>query len=271
MALYFKKEDADELKKLPLIREVIHYLGIPVKKDSILCPLHDDRHYGSCIVSKKRRGVVCYVCNKHISTIKLLKAYNFSYYEALCILAKLSGRDFLYEQTGKSDAIKKEEKIRKRIPERLYNWEEACFLGLAPRIINISTGQSFEVPADSEYYKEMQEDGNILYTTITAYGNPLRELELEDPEAFRYLITQKAKEKMFDAIVTYDCIKEIQTAPGILKKAYPMFKDEKEKLFPALMGCYEEAVRILKKFGEEPPKKKELAAEMFIHHARSCV
>ena len=46
-------------------RAVLSYYNIPVKKNSILCPFHNDTHYGSCSINKDGRGATCWVCSSN--------------------------------------------------------------------------------------------------------------------------------------------------------------------------------------------------------------
>lgn len=269
MALYFKKEDADELKKAPLFMEVANFLGIPLKKVgglwSILCPLHDDNHYGSCMIQKNNTGAICYVCHEKIKPLRLLMNCGYKYYDSLCILAQLNGNSFQYEQTGKSESIKEEKKQKKAAPKYKYNWQETCFLGLAPQVRNIDVKYTFDEITDGEFYKEMQSDNNMLYVQTTTGGNPLRMLELEDPEAFAFIMQQKAKEKMLDCIVTYDCIKNTRKAPKCIKEVENYFTEGKDIILSSIQKTYEKAEELYKKYGgDKTPTKKELIAEMYI-------
>lgn len=272
MALYFSKEEADDLKKAPLIMETAHFLGVPMKKVgglwSMLCPLHNDNHYGSCMIKKNNTGAVCYVCHKKIRPLGLLMQHGYNYYDSLCVLARLNGSDFQYEQAGKSDEIKKEQEEREFAPKIKYNWNEACFLGFAPHVRNIELQHTFEEISEGEFYKDVQEDGSVLYVKNTTGGNPLRDLEKEDPEAFKFLMAQKAKEKMFDCIVTYDCIKKAK-GPRPLKVTRPLYEGGEDVILHAIISEYNKAVKILKKFGEKPPKKRELITEICLINALS--
>lgn len=269
MALYFSKEEAAELENAPLFMETANFLGVPMKKTgnawSILCPLHDDNHYGSCKVKKDNSGATCFVCNKKIKPLKLLKVYGHGYYGALCILAQLNGTDFQYEQAGKSNSIKKEKEQRKLALKMKYNWQEACFLGFAPHVKNIEIKHTFEEISNGQYYKDVQSDESVLYVQIQTGGNPLKDLEKEDPEAFRYLMIQKAKEKMLDCIVTYDCIKNTRKAPKCIKEVENYFTEGKDIILSSIQKTYEKAEELYKKYGgDKTPTKKELIAEMYI-------
>lgn len=43
-------------------RTTLSYYNIPVKKNSILCPFHNDTHYGSCSINRDGKGATCWVC-----------------------------------------------------------------------------------------------------------------------------------------------------------------------------------------------------------------
>ncbi len=51
--------------------EIIEAFDIPNKtrrgRTYLLCPGHDDRHFGSCYVDKNDNGYYCYVCGEHVN------------------------------------------------------------------------------------------------------------------------------------------------------------------------------------------------------------
>ncbi len=268
MALFFSDDDAMELKKLPLMKEILEHEAIRTKKMgsliSVLCPFHDDRHFGSCFVKKNNKGLFCHVCNKSISTTHFLtNARGYRYYDSLSLMAELSGTAYMYESDGKKSA-KPNEKHR-------YSWQDACFLGFAPQVKGIEEKYScsyFETADKTS--KEVQEDGTVLYFHNNTGGNPLSALEREDPEAFSHLMEQKAKEKMLDAIVTYDMVKNPKYAPSFLKEGIERCEEGRIHILEQLKESYEKVAEIYKKYsGKEPPTKKELAAELYITNAFS--
>lgn len=283
MALYFSKEEANELKANVSFPKILDYLGIPTKKVGkqicMLCPdpKHNDRHYGSCVV--KENGAYCYACGTFTNASKLLIDFEgYKPYEAFTVMADVMGVSALYEQKGKTlKEIEQERKERARAPKFLYDHEEAKFLGLVPsehagvtlkhwaRPVKYSF-LPFEVEKGHELHKEVQDDGWILYTETEKEGALIRDFEKEDPEAFRYIMQQKAKERMFDAIFTYELLKNPKQAPKILNNVRPLINEHMEGILKGLINVYEQAKDILIKYGGTAPSTKELVAEFIIRN-----
>lgn len=275
MALYFTKEEAKELKANTSFPKVLDYLSIPTKKKGnqvcILCPNpeHDDKHYGSCVV--KEDGAYCYACHTKITAAKLLIDYEgMKPNEAFTVMADIMGVTALYEQSGKSHTeIEEDKKKRKKEPKFLYNEEDAKIIGLHPfpfieRTVKLSCLPFESQEKNSKVHTTTQEDGEPLYIETMRGGNPLRDFEKEDPEAFRYLMQTKARERMFEAAFTYELIKNQRLAPKILKDV--LEGQDIDPILNAMRELYEDARRILIKYGGKVPSIKELAAEMVLRH-----
>jgi hypothetical protein len=67
---YLKKET----KRLSAgnFRAVLDYYGIPVRNNSILCPLHHDTRYGSCRLRADGRSAYCFTCEKSIDGVTVV-------------------------------------------------------------------------------------------------------------------------------------------------------------------------------------------------------
>ena len=102
MATYFDSKEIKELKRSVVFTEVLSHFGIPIKthgrSKSILCPLHNDSHYGSCLIRKN--GAYCFVCSEQINATKLAMSQGLSFYEAMNLFAQLLGRTEEFEQKG---------------------------------------------------------------------------------------------------------------------------------------------------------------------------
>lgn len=50
--------------------DIVEHFGVPYRvrrgRTYLLCPGHDDNHYGSCYVDKNDNGYYCYVCGEHV-------------------------------------------------------------------------------------------------------------------------------------------------------------------------------------------------------------
>lgn len=275
MALYFTKEEAEELKANVSFPRLLDYIGIPTKKVGkqvcILCPnpSHNDRHYGSCVV--RDSGAYCYACGTFTNASRLLIDFEgYKPYEAFTMMADCMGVSSLYEQKGKSlQEIERERKERARAPKFLYKHEDAVLLGLIPdkhieRVLNYSFSP-FDSQKNTVVHKEFQNDGELLHYETEKEGSLLREFEKEDPEAFLFLMQQKAKERMFDAAFTYELLVKPHQAPKILNAVRPS-KEHMDEVLKGLINIYEKAKEILIKYGGTAPTVKELADEMVIRH-----
>lgn len=87
------KELKSELSAMDF-KTVLNYYGIQIQGNSILCPFHNDEHFGSCIISKDQKSAYCYVCEKKISSIDLVMHFeNMRPMEAITFLwEKILGR-----------------------------------------------------------------------------------------------------------------------------------------------------------------------------------
>ena len=79
-----KKDFCDSISISPSdFDEVLNYYNIPIKKNSILCPFHSDKHYGSCFINRNKTSATCYVCppngkygkGKYFSAVDLVMHY----------------------------------------------------------------------------------------------------------------------------------------------------------------------------------------------------
>ncbi len=54
----------DDLKAIANLPEILDYLGVQNNGRDIICPFHNDRHYGSCKISKDGKLGKCWSCGK---------------------------------------------------------------------------------------------------------------------------------------------------------------------------------------------------------------
>lgn len=166
---------------------VAEHLGLEVRRvgnrNSILCPAHNDTHYGSCILTEK--GFICYSCGAHGSVIDLVMlAEDKPYGAAVEILGECCGGKEFYQAS--SDYYEM----------RLLDGESRHFLGIKNRPVYT------ELPADEECDEE---NCQYEYSVVTGEliclekrllaQNPLLELMKNDEEAYHELIAGKALEK----------------------------------------------------------------------------
>lgn len=181
--LLFEDEDKRELLEEVSIIDVLDFLGVEYRnfgcRKSILCPdrlNHNDQHYGSCYIYENSNTVHCFVCNKSFDAIELLRLNGYSYYDALCTLADLSGSPSRFE--------KQPERKQCRIP-RLTK-EQRKLIGLYPerRRIKLYTSIQENKPDTRDYdivFSEAEEENTYLPYKTLGY-NPWIKLQKENPE-----------------------------------------------------------------------------------------
>lgn len=98
-----KQELVEEVKKIP-IKSIISSRGVKTRGNDMICPFHEDHHYGSCkIVPEKgdKDGFFkCFACGKHGNSIQFISLYDgISYMDAAYKIAYehgiISQDDFL--------------------------------------------------------------------------------------------------------------------------------------------------------------------------------
>ena len=181
------------------ILSVAEKLGVRIgkmtgKRVQILCPEHDDRHFGSCILDLPRQRYHCFACNASGNAIDLIMACNHwarddgqKAYEAMKILADLSGLDL--------HACEKDIDISVvEMPSK----EELDLIGLS----------------DSPAFCMDQEDPS---RRVLVSSHPLRDFAREDYRSFKIMVCDKILEAEANLISLrnvaekYDCCDMIQT------------------------------------------------------------
>lgn len=249
MAMYFKEGDREELLDVVSPLMAVEYLGLPTKKMgsnlSILCPSHNDTHYGSCMILHGGKYCKCYACGKRFNALNILMDANGdSYYEALCTLAELAGREDDFESKKRPPKTKEEYRFAD------LNNANKTLIGIAPyaHIKNITNAQE-DVPEGNNFFRD--KDGN--YVTYNGGGNPWIDLIKEDPETAEWIIQNKCKEKL----VEYDSLIEQLRNPGCTKTSmngYKMMKSLNVRL-PELIS--------------ELERRKAVVEELYVNHGGS--
>ena len=186
-------------------------------KISILCPAHNDKHFGNCYLTEK--GFYCYACDEKGDVLNLVSLYcGISLFEAFKLIANYYGgiKHFVLSADQRKRNSSIEEKCR-IIPKP----EVLEFLGLHCKNKYARNGiysvkkilGEFEqyTPERNEYVElfpsdEESEGYKVVLSCIQK--NPLQELALSSPEIFKELIKDKAQEtyekylSMIDAVKT---------------------------------------------------------------------
>lgn len=198
MAVFYdERRILDEVSAI----DVVNYLGIKhVKKGSrysILCPDHNDRHFGSCIITPK--GYHCFVCNETKSITNLVMSeMNCDKQDALGIIADTLGNrdDYIKVRSKNWNKVKTE-----KLP---LTWEELKFIGLCNNgtlscIVNADNKKPDGLD-ENLYVKEKKEqtDG-YCYTEYQVFERKksysLIDLKKDDPELFMSILREKARTK----------------------------------------------------------------------------
>ncbi|MBQ8895449.1 MAG: hypothetical protein IJY88_01485 [Clostridia bacterium] len=201
----YNSDFTQQIRDIAKPKDVAALLGIPMKpmgkNTSILCPIHDDKHYGSCYLTHK--GFKCFSCQAEGSVFDMVMAVNqCDFYAAKVFLAEHFGIT-----KTKSSVYKKATQILDDDSLRL--------IGIIPPKKSIGICHINNVISDAEYNYEdrkanqyaewfpsrycgdssASESGYyVLKTTIDS--NPLRTLLDTNEALYRQMIFNKAKEAL---------------------------------------------------------------------------
>lgn len=192
MRFYFNEQDKDLLNEEVTPLETAEYLGLGIKKMgtcySILCPdpNHDDRHYGSCVISRGGRFCKCYACDKTFTSSQIIElTQGLSFYDTMSLLAKLSGHeaDFLANKKGSNG----QKPLLKALPVM-----DRKMLGLNEDALRHIPLYDAYRPQSLEDYDDILEEMQGQARKKTNHRSFLR----EDPEAYSYMVRLKCEERM---------------------------------------------------------------------------
>lgn len=119
------------IKEQISIMDVLSALNIPQKKRnnriSILCPSHEDRHFGSCYVYPKKNAYHCFACGEHGDVISLVQNYlKLDFQETLKWFADNFNGHFEYDDIEK---VNKATRTKSIIDECILSESELRLLG----------------------------------------------------------------------------------------------------------------------------------------------
>lgn len=186
----------EDIKAIADPETVAECLGIDTKRRgkniSILCPCHDDRHYGSCYLTEK--GFKCYACGASGDVIALAQhARNCSFIDAC-------------EYVGDIYGIKTDTTTPAPKRKKLLDGKYLRLIGLAPKNEKVYVDKAiYDAPIDPDFplkngqrlkwipaSSENEPDHYVLQEVATA--NPLRDLLETDETEYHALICRKASE-----------------------------------------------------------------------------
>ena len=162
-------------------------LGIPIsgkssgRRISVLCPAHNDRHFGSCYIDTQRQTWHCFACHAGGNVVDLVMAANNwdrkdgkRAVDALKILASMNGlseNDYTKEESDDDDSNEEQAQIPNREELDLIGLNDAPFW--PDTVMDDETG-------------ELVSRGPCLH--------PLREMAKSEPAVFRDMVRRKCDE-----------------------------------------------------------------------------
>lgn len=156
--------------------EILDAFEIPHKtkrgRTYLLCPGHDDVHYGSCYVDKNDNGYYCYVCGEHVTKWEMvLKLTN----------DKTRAREWFFAMSGiapskaEEDPYKKAQQVIKQIEVYVKN---------SPIHYDLYSCEK----NDSPYGRNL--NGEYTYSEISV-SNPLLDLYKADKQVFHDIVLRQ--------------------------------------------------------------------------------
>lgn len=129
--------------------ETLNFYNMTIKKNSILCPFHNDKHFGSCMISKNKQFAKCYACGESFDAIKLVREKeNMNYVNAV---------EFLWTTILGRTMPQVDEKEKNK---RILSYNELKFIGLLH-----SSGKRIVVPSNAIIRFELCPEDFSYYDT----------------------------------------------------------------------------------------------------------
>lgn len=233
-----KYEVLNEIKQMISASDflsVLSYYGIKIVKNSILCPVHNDTHYGSCVISKNGKKANCYACGETIDSIKIVMIKEgLEFQDAVEFLwCNILGRTLpSYEKNSK---------------KFVFSYKDLQYIGLlnaggksVMMYLNVAEKKAL---LPSGYVHDYHScDINGMYAVgIQMFAPSIYKLYEENPEAALFIIKGKTREK-----INYynDLQKELRNKNTPIGEA--ACNDEKYLLETSAL--LQENIRYLKKF-----------------------
>lgn len=260
--------DKEAIREAADIQVVAEEIGIPIqlgkKNPMILCPCHDDEHFGSCYLDLKRNTFKCYSCGAHGDVFALVQAaMGVSFARAKEIVAEICGGSTQFKiQPGDETDIAYSGMIPRVDQE---------FIGLQNTPVYVSSGfyNSLEEIDDEEraQAETIYDKDNYVVgycTTRKAASNPLYTLMKDDPEMYRFMIDSFCE----NTIERYQRVITLFHRPGISETALGRFVEDVNKygLYDEIVKYVSSAVkraqRISVKYGNGNAVKAEASADI---------
>lgn len=188
-------EDKTELRQKLLddcdVEYICETVGVEMRHrgnaTEVLCPFHNDRHYGNARIRGK--GIYCFACAKQYSVFDIvMKNLGMQFFEAYRYVA---------EHTGDiTDYIPKRKKRMKPADQFPLNKNELEFIGFADGSAKCVLYVTDERPSGKEKYDcILDEDGSWLYEVYETVHFTMRDVWESSHEDCLELLGDKTCEK----------------------------------------------------------------------------
>jgi hypothetical protein len=158
--------------------DIVEAFDIPHKtrrgRTYLLCPSHDDTHFGSCYIDKNDNGYYCYVCGEHVNKWNMVLNLNGN--------KKADACEWFFKMSG----ITPTEEYR----EDPYKKAVSLIRLLEPYIRNDVVYNDTYVcdKVDSSYGRNI--NGEYVYSEL-AITNPLLDIYKSNKSMFKQIVLQK--------------------------------------------------------------------------------
>lgn len=189
----------------------LSYYNLQIRKNSILCPFHNDRHYGSCVVHKDQKSATCYVCGSHKpgGTGRRITAVDLvMHYEGLSFLDAV---EFLYTNILGNSLPEYGQKDR-----FVLSPEELKFIGIAHATGGTVSGavnccnKKDEPPKGKRVHYASESEDGICAVVEDMRASSIMQLYREDPVPVLEILLGKAAEtrKYYYGLIKQSYVKD---------------------------------------------------------------
>ena len=199
------------IKEQVSILDAVEALGIPTRKKgrriSILCPCHDDRHFGSCFLYNNRFH--CYACNEQGDVIDLVqKKLGLDFQDTLNWFSDNFNGCFEYSEENLKK-IKKVSRKKAFIEELMLDDEALMKIGLINKPVKVIKKQTDYKYNDLRAGETLNTDNNgNVFVLSTVIKDPFRRLFIEDFPMYKYIVNNAIKQKIAETIYYWEMFKK---------------------------------------------------------------
>lgn len=152
--------------------DIIEAFDIPNKtrrgRTYILCPGHEDKHFGSCYIDKNDNGYYCYVCGEHVQKWQMVLKLNGN--------NKTEARDWFFAMSGIAPAKETTDDPYRKVIRLIRKLEDH----IANKAIHNDMYSCAKI--DSSYGRNI--NGEYLYSEV-AIANPLLDIYKSNKSLFK--------------------------------------------------------------------------------------